>query len=273
MYICGASRGLGRAIATSFARGGTSLIAIGARATTSLEPVAEQLRAAAREAGRATPRVVCVALDASSAPSVAAAAETVRRECEGAGLVGLDVVVQNAGIFGEPALIADADPDDWWRVYEVNVRGQFLAARYFLPLLLQAGPRGGLRTFVTVASVGAHLVGEAYSSYQSSKLSNLRISEFVDSEYARDGVSAWCVHPGNVLTDMAGGPDGEMARTMGEIFVDTPEISADTIVYLTAEKRQWLSGRYINCTWDMPEFLAQEEEIVKGDKLKMRLVI
>lgn len=57
------------------------------------------------------------------------------------------------------------------------------------------------------------------------------------------------------------------------VFVDTPEISADTIVYLAAEKRQWLSGRYINCTWDMPELLAQEEDIVRGDKLKVRMVL
>lgn len=209
MYICGASRGIGKAIATSFARGGASLIAIGARATTSLEPVAEQLRAAARDAGRETPRVVCVALDASSAGSVAAAAQLVKRE-----FGSLDVVVQNAAIIAPPTRIIDADPEDWWRIYEVNVLGQFLTARYFLPLLL--GKPGGLRTFVTVASVGAHIVGEAYSSYQSSKLANLRIAEFVDREHGRDGVSAWCVHPGNVLTDMAGGRDGEVARTMGE---------------------------------------------------------
>lgn len=207
VYICGASRGIGRSIATSFARGGASFIAIGARATASLEPVAEQLRAAARDAGRETPRVVCVALDASSAESVAAAAEVVKRE-----FGSVDVVVQNAAIIAPPTRIVDADPDDWWRIYEVNVRGQFLTARYFLPLLL--GKPEGLRTFVTVASVGAHIVGEAYSSYQSSKLANLRIAEFVDREHGRDGVSAWCVHPGNVLTDMAGGPDGEVARTM-----------------------------------------------------------
>jgi NAD(P)-dependent dehydrogenase (short-subunit alcohol dehydrogenase family) len=216
VYIGGASRGIGKAIATSFARGGASLIAIGARSISSLEPVAEELKAAARDAGRdaSALRVVCVGLEASSPESVAAAAETVRRECESGGLRGLDVVVQNAAIIGTPARITDADPDAWWRVYEVNVRGQFLAAKYFLPLLV--GTPGGLRTFVTVASVGAHVVGEAYSHYQSSKLANLRIAEFVDREYSCDGVSAWCVHPGNVLTDMAGGFDGEIARTMGE---------------------------------------------------------
>jgi hypothetical protein len=49
-------------------------------------------------------------------------------------------------------------------------------------------------------------------------------------------------------------------------------LSGDTIVFLTKEKRDWLGGRYINCTWDMPELMAQEEDIVKGDKLKVRLV-
>lgn len=48
-------------------------------------------------------------------------------------------------------------------------------------------------------------------------------------------------------------------------------MSADTIVYLVKEKRDWLGGRYINCTWDMPELMAKKDEIVKGDKLKVRL--
>lgn len=214
MYIAGASRGIGKAIAISFARGGASLIAISARSLSSLEPVAEELKEAARAAGRdaSALRVVCIAVEASSPQSVAAAAETVAQAC-GSGRP-LDIVVQNAAILGTFSRIADADPDEWWRVYEVNVRGQFLAAKYFLPLLLQG--EGGLRTFVTVASVGAHVVNEGMSHYQSAKLANLRIAELVDKEYGPEGVSAWCVHPGNVLTDMAGGADGEVAKTMGE---------------------------------------------------------
>lgn len=183
--------------------------------------MAEELRQAAREAGRDPQalRVVCVAVEASSPQSVAAAAEAVARELgggDGQQQRPLDIVVQNAAVLGTHARIADADPDDWWRAHEVNVRGQFLAAKYFLPLLLRGAPGEGLRTFVTVASVGAHVIGEGYSHYQSSKLVNLRIAEFVDKEYGPEGVSAWCVHPGNVLTDMAGGPDGEIAKTFGE---------------------------------------------------------
>jgi hypothetical protein len=53
--------------------------------------------------------------------------------------------------------------------------------------------------------------------------------------------------------------------------VDSPEISADTIVFLTSEKRPWVGGRYINVTWDMPQLVAKKDEIVAGDKLKVRL--
>jgi hypothetical protein len=44
------------------------------------------------------------------------------------------------------------------------------------------------------------------------------------------------------------------------------------LVYLSSERRPWLAGRYINLTWDLPELMTKEEEIVKGDKLKVRLV-
>jgi hypothetical protein len=57
------------------------------------------------------------------------------------------------------------------------------------------------------------------------------------------------------------------------VFTETPYISADPIVFLTREKRDWLQGRYINCTWDMEELVAMKDEIVKGDKLKVRLVL
>ena len=59
---------------------------------------------------------------------------------------------------------------------------------------------------------------------------------------------------------------------IGVVFIEAPELSADSIVYLTSEKRDWLGGRYVNCTWDLPELMAKKDEIVDGDKLKVRLV-
>lgn len=54
--------------------------------------------------------------------------------------------------------------------------------------------------------------------------------------------------------------------------VETPELSADSIVYLTSEKRDWLGGKYLSCAWGLPELVAKKGEIVKKDKPKVRLV-
>jgi hypothetical protein len=43
------------------------------------------------------------------------------------------------------------------------------------------------------------------------------------------------------------------------------------LAFLTAKRREWLAGRYVSVGWDMPEFMNREDEIVKGDKLKMRM--
>lgn len=56
------------------------------------------------------------------------------------------------------------------------------------------------------------------------------------------------------------------------VFVEKPELSADSIAYLVSERRDWLGGRYVNCTWDLPELMDQEDEIIKGDRLKTKFV-
>lgn len=61
-----------------------------------------------------------------------------------------------------------------------------------------------------------------------------------------------------------------MRLTSPKVFVETPELSGDSVAFLVSEKREWLGGRYINCTWDLPELISKEAEIVRGDKLKTK---
>jgi len=51
-----------------------------------------------------------------------------------------------------------------------------------------------------------------------------------------------------------------------------PDIAGDTIAWLASERREWLGGRYISCPWDMKELLERKEEIVQGDKLRIKMV-
>jgi hypothetical protein len=45
----------------------------------------------------------------------------------------------------------------------------------------------------------------------------------------------------------------------------------DTIAWLAGERREWLGGRYVSCPWDMGELVSRKDEIVAGDKLKLRM--
>jgi len=260
VFVVGASKGIGFSIAKSFAQAGASHIAIGARSN--LSTVKEAILKAAADANRSAPQVLEVKIDVTSQKSTEDAAALVEKA-----FGKLDILLINAGILGSPALIAESDPEKWWETWNVNLRGPYLVSRAFLPLML----RGGDKTIITTSSVGAHVVTPAFSAYQDSKLAVLRFMEFVSKEYADKGVIAFAIHPGNIPTDIVGGPEG-LRPHLKPVFVETTELSADTIVYLTKEKREWLGGRYINCTWDMPELMVQKDEIVKGDKLKVRLV-
>lgn len=54
---------------------------------------------------------------------------------------------------------------------------------------------------------------------------------------------------------------------------DTAELGGGFIVWLTAEARTWLGGRYVAATWDVDVLNKMKDEIVSGDKLKVKLVV
>ncbi|OJJ33493.1 hypothetical protein ASPWEDRAFT_160302 [Aspergillus wentii DTO 134E9] len=258
VFVTGASKGLGRAMVLSFAKAGASFIAAGARSD--MSQLAKDVEIAASSANRPMPTFLPVKLDVTDRKSVENAAAQVDNAFE-----KLDIVINNAGVLGNLGMITDSNPDEWWEVLDVNIRGPYLVSRSFLPLLL----KGNDKYLINVASVGALVVNPGLSSYPVSKAGLLKFTQLTDVEYSNQGVISFAIHPGNCPTDIMGGPEG-VPDNMKHIFVDTPDVSADTLVFLTSQKRAWLGGRYINCTWDMPELMAKEEEIIKEDKLKVK---
>jgi hypothetical protein len=57
------------------------------------------------------------------------------------------------------------------------------------------------------------------------------------------------------------------------VLVDTPELCGGFCVWFTAGNRPWLAGRYLSATWDVEKLDAMKQEIVDGDKLKVRMVV
>ena len=90
VFITGASRGLGKAFAISYAKAGASKIGIGARSN--LDDSVEEIKAAAKAAGRTPPDVLAVNVDVTNASSVEKAAAKVEKT-----FGGLDILLNNAG--------------------------------------------------------------------------------------------------------------------------------------------------------------------------------
>ncbi|KAI9807938.1 MAG: hypothetical protein M1825_005244 [Sarcosagium campestre] len=202
VLITGASKGIGRAIALSYAEGGVSYLALGAR--TNVDEVEAAVLEAAKNSYKTPPKVLKLLLDVTDVSSVSAAIEAVDQA-----FPKLDVLVNNAGCLEAPTPIADSDPEKWWHTWEVNMRGTYLTTRACLPLLL----KGGDKTIVSISSIGAHWQNVGLSSYQTSKFALLRFTEFIDAEYGDEGILAYAVHPGNVPTDIRSSlPESSHAR-------------------------------------------------------------
>lgn len=113
IFISGASRGLGKSIAISFAKAGASQIAIGARSD--LGDVEKEMKASASKARKPEPKILSLKLEITDARSVDAAVKKVETE-----FGKLDVVINNAGVIGKRQPITASNPEDWWETSKLQ---------------------------------------------------------------------------------------------------------------------------------------------------------
>ncbi len=257
VLITGAARGLGRAEAISYARAGASGIVL--LDILDSKPVEADLLVAAKAAGRAEPKLLSLRVDVTDEQSVA---EAVKAVSDAFG--SLDIVVNNAGAITYVPIL-ETDAATWWKCWEVNVKGPFLIARGFLPLLF----KGREKTIVVLSSVGAQFTLPGGSAYETSKQAVLKLNQYLTLEHQSEGILAYAIAPGGVLTDMAKGFPQDLLNRL----TDTPEMVADTLVFLTKERREWLADRYIDSRWDVEELLQKKDEIVSKDLLKVRMAL
>ncbi|KAL7904780.1 NAD(P)-binding protein [Trichoderma velutinum] len=259
VFITGASKGIGKAAALAFATAGCSKIAIAARSR--LDGVEMAIREAAAKEDHPEPLVLSLTMDVMSEESVRMAAEATDQAFAGS----LDILICNAGYLEDWQKLAESQADDWWKSWEVNIKGVYLCHRYFIPLLLKSQTK----TIINCSSIGAHLILPGASSYQTSKFAIARLTEFADKEYYQQGLIAINLHPGGVATELA----YNMPKHMHQLLIDPPELAAHTFVWLAKERREWLSGRFISVCWDMQELERKKDEILQKNSLKVRMVL
>ena len=237
-FVTGGGRGIGESIARELAADGWDVV-VAARTRDQVEAVAEEVGGRALE------------LDVTDR-------EAVERAIAEAGDV--ELLVANAGIGGHDGATWEVDPEEWWRVLEVNILGVHLCCRAVIPGMLE---RGSGRIVIT-GSGAAYLPGSGNTSYTSSKAAVCRYGETLANEL-RGRIPVFFFSPGLVQT--------EMTRSFGADMPWTPpELAPQLVRVLASGRADALAGRYIHAEHDdIEDLIRRADEIVENDLNAIRL--
>ena len=187
VFITGASRGLGLEFARQYCTDDWRVIA------TCRDPAKAEILSAIGGGLRIE------ALDVDDGASIASLAEKLKGE-------SIDVLINNAGIFGPKDLTRDnVDYDAWGRVFRTNVMGPLAVSSALLSNVENSEGKSIATVTSRMGSIGDTTGGEEYI-YRSSKAAVNMVMTCLANELAGDGVKVVLLHPGWVKTDM-GGPD------------------------------------------------------------------
>lgn len=188
ILVTGASDGIGREAALTYARYGASVILLG-RNDEKLRHVAEMI---AQQTGR-QPSWFTLDLLTCTADDCHQLAQRVAGQYP-----RLDGVLHNAGLLGDVCPMIEQDPQVWQQVMQVNVNATFMLTQALLPLLLKSD--SGSLVF-TSSSVGQQ--GRAnWGAYATSKFATEGMMQVLADEYQNRPLRVNCINPGGTRTGM-----------------------------------------------------------------------
>ena len=265
--ITGAGRGIGRAIALTYAREGARL-ALAARSDSELDEVVIEVSSLGAEA-------IAVRTDVTSQMATDRLA---RRTVERFGRI--DVLVNNAGTSGPIGPLQDNDIAEWVDTINVNLTGTFLVCRAVIPVMLRQG--GG--RIINLSGAGVANAWSNMSAYCASKAAVVRMTEVLAQELEPQGIFVNALGPGSVhtsmwekMTEQAAEAGADFIHQLGERVLSGGGASiddcAELAVWLASGESGELTGRIISAAADDFRSLTPKiPEIMAGDAYTLRVV-
>jgi NAD(P)-dependent dehydrogenase (short-subunit alcohol dehydrogenase family) len=184
VFITGGGKGIGKSIATSFAKAGAKAIIITGRTPASLE----EAKASLSQYGIPVETFVA---DVADETAIQQAFSTAHRKHG-----PIDVLVSNAGYLSVHVPISESPLQDYWQGFETNVKGGLVVTQAFLKV---AAPDA---TLISISSGAAHIPYiPGYSGYSASKLAFWRIMEYFQAE--NPDLRVFNLQPGRIESDMS----------------------------------------------------------------------
>ena len=232
VLVTGASSGLGRAMALTFAGCGAQ-VALNYRSDEDEANVlVQQIQA---DGGTA----VALQADVSDPAAVAAMFEQAD-----AVWGGIDILVNNAGIDGARAAAWEGQVQDWNGVVDINLTGAYLCARQALQRMVRQ--RSGV--VLNITSVHERIPWGGHSAYAASKAGLSMMARSMALEAAPHGVRVLCLAPGAIQTpineDVWNDPQGceDLLQKIPMGRIGQPEDVANVAVFLASDLAAYMTG-------------------------------
>src|SRR5712691_536175 len=238
VVVTGGTRGIGKGIASVFARNGAKVLITGRDAEVA-RAAAEELHA--RAAAADTPGEVSFVLaDVASREDCRRMAAIAQER-----LGGIDVLCANAGIFPDGRL-EDLTEDDLDQVFGTNLKGTILSVQACLPALVASG-RG--RVILTSSITGPITGFPGWTHYGASKAGQLGFMRTAAIELAASGITVNAVLPGNVLTEGLADLGEDYIRQMTAAIplrrLGTVEEIGHAALFLASDEASFITGQTI----------------------------
>jgi 3-oxoacyl-[acyl-carrier protein] reductase len=231
--VTGGSRGIGRAIALGLANAGADVLITYREKAADAGSVVRDIEIKGR-------RAKAVQMDVTDRGSVDAAA----RAADGFGAIS--ILVNNAGI-NKPTDFDQIGEADWDAILAANLKGPFMAAQAFLPLLKKAG--GG--AMVHIGSVSGQYGGPRTAHYAASKAGLISLAQVIARFGAAHNIRSNVVAAGMIASDMAaGGLQAASVQKAAENILlkrmGRPEEIADAVVFLASDAASYITAQTLN---------------------------
>ncbi|MBP6901678.1 MAG: 3-oxoacyl-ACP reductase FabG [Burkholderiaceae bacterium] len=233
--VTGATRGIGRAIATRLAADGCTVIGT----ATSEAGAASISEALAPQGGRG------IVLNVTDAPAVDAALDAIVKE-----FGGLQVLVNNAGITRDMLAMRLKD-EDWDAVIDTNLKAVFRLSRAAIrPMMKQRFGR-----IVNITSVVGASGNAGQANYAAAKAGVAGMSRALARELGSRNITVNCIAPGFIATDMTEVlPEAQKAALLGQIplgRLGTPDEIAHAVAFLASPLAGYITGAELHVNGGM----------------------
>jgi NAD(P)-dependent dehydrogenase (short-subunit alcohol dehydrogenase family) len=130
----------------------------------------------------------------------------------------VDLLFNNAGLFGSPAPVGDVDVDDWRNVVETNLTGAFLCARAAFRAMRDQEPRGG--RIINNGSISAHVPRPGSAAYTATKHAITGLTRAISLDGRAHDIACGQIDIGNAATEMTAAMERGVPQADGSIAAE-----------------------------------------------------